>query len=213
MTEWGATRPILYGAAYSVYARIARLALLEKDVDHDHVEVDIFAKEGLPNGYLERHPFGRIPAFSHGKVDLYETGAITRYVDEAFPGVALQPAHPPARARMNQLISVTDNYLYRPLVWGVYVPCVEKGGDTGEAAIAEATAKARHCLQVIESGMGVWLAGDELTLADLYAAPMIAYGLMTDQGRDMLSACARLGQWWQRISARPSMVATRFAKE
>ena len=208
------TRPVLYGAAYSVYVRIVRLALLEKRIAHDLVEIDIFAESGQAADYLKRHPFGRIPAFSDGSLDLYETGAIARYVDEAFPGAKLQPNEPAKRAHMNQLVSVLDNYLYRPLVWGVYVTCVEKSGDTGEEAIAAAVEKARHCLGVIESGMeGAWLAGEELTLADLYAAPMIAYGLMTDQGQRMLAERPCLAAWWKRLSARPSMAATRFSKE
>ena len=47
---------------------------------------------------MERHPFGRIPAFEHERFDLYEAGAITCYVDEAFPGPVLQPGEPRRRA-------------------------------------------------------------------------------------------------------------------
>lgn len=208
------TRPILYGAAYSVYVRIVRLVLLEKEIAHDLVEIDIFADSGPPADYLKRQPFGRIPAFSHNGLDLYETSAIARYVDEAFSGPKLQPDDPAKRARMNQIISVLDNYLYRPLVWGVYVPVIEKGGENSEGAIADSVAKSRHCLSVIESGIGgEYLAGETLTLADLYAAPMIAYGLMTDQGQATLAERPQLAAWWKRLSARPSMVATRFSKE
>ncbi len=53
-------RPQLYGADYSVYVRIARLALLEKGVAHDLVPVDIFAEGGKPVSHLARHPFGKI---------------------------------------------------------------------------------------------------------------------------------------------------------
>ena len=41
--------------------------------------------------YLKRHPFGRVPAFEHGDFALYETQAILRYLDAAFPEPALQP--------------------------------------------------------------------------------------------------------------------------
>jgi glutathione S-transferase len=34
---------------------------------------------------MTRHPFGKIPAFEHAGFRLYEAGAITRYVDGAFP--------------------------------------------------------------------------------------------------------------------------------
>ncbi len=66
------TRPRLFGADYSVYVRIARLALTEKGVDYELVPVDIFAAGGPPAGYLERQPFGKIPAFEHGDFRLFE---------------------------------------------------------------------------------------------------------------------------------------------
>ncbi|TIU67935.1 MAG: glutathione S-transferase family protein, partial [Mesorhizobium sp.] len=59
------SKPILYGADYSVYVRIARLALEEKGIGYDLVPVDVFAPEGVAAWYLEHHPFGRIPAFEH----------------------------------------------------------------------------------------------------------------------------------------------------
>jgi len=207
-------KPVLYGAAYSVYVRIVRLALMEKGVGHDLVEVDIFAEGGPPADHSDRHPFGRIPAFRHGDLRIYETGAIARYVDEGFPGPALQPVDAAARARMNQVVSVLDNYLYRPLVWGVYVPRSEVASACDEVAIGVAAAKARHCLGIVEAGMtGDWLAGDRLTLADLYAAPMIAYGLLTVEGREMLAGLPRLAAWWQRVNSRPAMAASRFSQE
>jgi glutathione S-transferase len=77
------------------------------------VPIDIFTVAGPSAEHLTRHPFGKIPAFEHAGFRLYEAGAITRYVDEAFPGPPLQPAEPQARARMNQIISIADSYAYR----------------------------------------------------------------------------------------------------
>lgn len=203
------TTPILYGARYSVYVRAALMALQEKGVGFDLVEVDIFAAEGPPPGYLGRHPFGRIPAFEHDGFALYETAAITRYVDEAFPGPALQPADARGRARMTQVVGVLDSYAYRPLVWDIYVERVSKpraGRPSDEALIATALPRAGLCLDVLEGflGDGPWLAGDALSLADLHAAPVIDYFRMAPEGRDLLARHERLGAWWDRIAARPS---------
>ncbi|WP_321902870.1 glutathione S-transferase N-terminal domain-containing protein [Paraburkholderia tropica] len=65
--------PVLYGAAWSVYVRIARLALEEKQVTYDLVEVGVFAKTGVPPEHLNRHPFDRIPAFALGNFHLIFT--------------------------------------------------------------------------------------------------------------------------------------------
>ena len=109
---------VLHGYHYSVYNRIARLALAEKGVAYDRVEVNPFAD--TPTEYQALHPFGRVPTLVHDGFVLYETGAITRYVDRAFPGPALQPATPRALARMDQLIGIIDSYGYWPMVRQVF---------------------------------------------------------------------------------------------
>ena len=44
----------LYGAAWSVYVRIVRLAVEEKHVKYDLVEADVFAAEVVSNEHLTR---------------------------------------------------------------------------------------------------------------------------------------------------------------
>lgn len=206
--------PIVFGARYSVYTRIARLALEEKGLAYDLEDVDIFAPGGPPEGYLARQPFGRIPAFEHDGVRLYESGAISRYVDEAFTGPALQPAEARPRARMNQLISVLDSYAYRTLVWDVFVERVRaplQGRQPDETRIATALPRARTCLAVLDQaiGDGSWLVGPHITLADLHAYPMIALFRLAEEGADLMSDYAALEAWRARMTARPSIQATR----
>lgn len=206
------SRPRVFGADYSVYVRAVRLALAEKDIAYDLTSVDVFAKEGVPPDYLERQPFGRIPAFEYDGLKLYETGAITRFIDEAFDGPRLQPSDPRQRARANQIMSIADNYVYPILVWGIYVERMKpsKGGVADEVAISAALPRAETCLKVLEDlmGRGAWLAGEDLSLADLHVAPMFHYFLLTPEGRGMIQRHAILASWWARMAARPSMLAT-----
>jgi glutathione S-transferase len=208
----GAT-PIVYGESYSVYVRAVRMALDEKGVAYRLVPVDVFAPGGPPAEHFQRHPFGRIPAFEHAGFRLYEAGAITRYIDEAFPGPALQPADPPARARMTQVIGVMDSYFYRPLVWDIYVERVAKparGEAADEARIAAALPKAATCLAALSDllGEGPWFAGAALSLADLHAAPMFTPFRLTPESEELLRPHPSLDAWWRRASARPSFVRT-----
>lgn len=198
-------KPILYGADYSVYVRIVRMALIEKGVDHDLVPVDVFAAEGPPEWYGAFHPFGRIPAFAHGDLHLYETTAITRYVDEAFDGPSLQPAQAMARARMNQIIAMLDAYAYRPMVWDVAVERLEKSAPD-EALIASALEHADKALQALVAltASGPWLLGDQLTLADLHACPILGYFAKAPEGRAMLARHPAIETWWNRLADRQS---------
>ena len=110
---------VLHGYRYSVYLRIVRLALAEKGVAYERVEVNPFAPD-VPAAYLALHPFGRVPTLVHDDFVLYETGAITRYLDRGFAGPTLQPRSPRALARMDQIIGVVDSYGYWPLVRQVF---------------------------------------------------------------------------------------------
>ena len=212
------SEPVVFGAASSVYVRAVRLALAEKQVPYRLVEVDVFAEGGPPADYRCRHPFGRIPAFEHDGFRLYEAGAISRYVDEVFPGPPLQPDAPRSRARVNQIQSLLDSYAYRTPVWDVFVERVRlpaQGRQPDEARIAAALPRAETCLQALVDlrGEGPWLAGPRLTLADLHATPMFAYFALAPEGARLLARQAGLERWWAAMSGRPSMSATRSPLE
>ena len=211
--------PTVFGAASSVYVRTVRLTLAEKGVEYRLDEIDVFAPGGPPPSYLEhRHPFGRIPAFEHDGFRLYETGAITRYVDAAFAGPRLQPTDPRACARMDQIISLLDNYAYRTLVWDIFVERVRasaQGRQSDEARIAAALPKAELCLRALVDLMGEspYLVGRELTLADLHAAPMFIYFRMAAEGAALMRQMPALDAWLTEIDRRASIAATRSPLE
>ena len=184
--------------------------LEEKAVAYSLNEVEIFGSGGVPPEYLARHPFGRIPALEHDGFRLYETSAITRYVDEAFPGVQLQPHEPRARARMNQVIGVLDAYAYKPMVWGVFVERItvpRAGGASNEATIAEAMATARVCLRALDEivACAPFLLGANITLADLHAFPILKYFSLTREGRELISTHTPLNEWLRMMERRPSV--------
>jgi glutathione S-transferase len=208
--------PVVFGARYSTYTRSLLLTLAEKGVAYRLEEVDIFL--GATPDYLARQPFGRIPALEHDGFRLYETGAMLRYVDEAFPGPALQPAAVRERARMNQMLGILDSYAYRTLVWDIYVERSE--GRAGkrpadEAKIAAAAVKAETCLAALARlmGAGPYLLGADLTLADLHAVPILAYFRLTPEGTRLTHAASPIGRWWAGMAARESVRATRFEPE
>ena len=206
------TDPVhLHGYRYSVYTRIARLALLAKKVEHETVEVDPFAE--LPEAYLELHPFGRVPALTHGAFELFETGAITRYVDRAFEGPLLQPERAAALARMDQVIAVIDSYAYWPMVRQVASHAFFRpsfGEESSRAEIDAGLEASRKILPFLDrvAGEGEVLTGRALTLADCHLAPMIDYFVRAEEGKAALSAHPALQQWWDRVSGLDILKAT-----
>lgn len=203
---------VLHGYHYSVYNRIARLALAEKGVAYERAEVNPF-DPAMPAEYLKLHPFGRVPTLVHDGFVLYETGAITRYVDRAFPGPALQPSDPHALARMDQLIGVIDSYSYWPMVRQVFSHRVFRGAagrPVDEVEVAQGLAASAKVLAALEAlaSAEAFLVGPDLSLADLHVGAMVAYFTLAPEGAALLVGYPRLAVWWATVSRRASFALT-----
>lgn len=203
---------VLHGYHFSVYLRIVRLALAEKAVSYERVEVNPFLPE-IPAAYLALHPFGRVPTLEHDGFVLYETAAITRYVDRSFAGPALQPNQPRALARMDQIIAVVDAYGYWPMVrqvfsHGFFRPASGKPGDGVEVERGlDGAAKALRALEALAAS-DAFLVGPALSLADLHLGAMMAYFTAVPAGADLLADHPRLAAWWAHVRRRPSFAVT-----
>jgi glutathione S-transferase len=203
----------VYGAPYSTYVRSVRLALEEKGVPYELVDVDILSEQGAPEEHYTRQPFGKIPAFEHAGFPLYETTAINHYIEEAFDGPNLMPSDPRTRARANQIISVLDSQGYRACVWDVFVERAfvpSQGGESNEETVAKGLAMAETCMTALETlmGDGPYLAGPEVSLADVHAYPIFRYFNMTPDGSEAFKRHPKLCAWWEAMSGRPSVAAT-----
>lgn len=199
----------LHGMDFSVYVRIARLALAEKGIDYRLVALNPFA-ENPPDPNRDLHPFGKMPVFMHGKTRIFETQAIIRYLDEAFDGPHLQPSAALDRARQNQIIGICDSYLYRALVWGLFVEVLRKpveGDETDPAVVAASLKTTDTAFSVIES----LLAGDGsdgISLAELYLVPILDYGLRVPAASRLAMAYPRLRALWNHMRERSSVRET-----
>jgi glutathione S-transferase len=197
---------VLHGYRYSVYLRIVRLVLAEKGVPYERVEVNPFAPD-VPASYLALHPFGRVPALVHDGFALYETGAITRYIDRAFGGPALQPTEPHALARMDQIIGIVDSYGYWPMVRQVFSHGVFRR-RTGQPVDASEIARGLAASAKVLAALEPLVADDGVSLADLHLGAMTAYFVLASEGATVLRQYPRLAAWWARLSARPSFANT-----
>ena len=198
----------IYGPVMSTHVRTVRLTCAEKGVSHVVEEVDFRAES-----YRALHPFNRVPAMRHGDFVLFESGAIGRYVDRAFPGPALQPKDVKELARMDQWMSAISDYCYQAMIrecviQRVLVPM--RGGKTDEAMVKAAWPKIDYHLSVIENTLGKqqFLAGAALSLADLTLMPIIFYVKVQPEGGPLLAKHKGVSAWFDRLAARPSFGAT-----
>jgi len=168
--------------------------------------------------HLALHPFGRIPVLEHDDFRLYETQAILRYLDRVLAEPALTPADPRVAARMDQVMNVSDWYLFQGVgsVIGFQRVVGPKlmGLTPDEAVIAAAMPKARAVFAELARLLGdqPFFAGDALSLADIHVAPQIEFFTLTPEWAELGLPHANLVDWLRRMQARRSFAATTWER-
>ena len=186
----------ILGFAPSTYVRTARLVCEEKGIEHSLVPLE-FQQES----HRALHPYLRMPAMRHGDIVLFETLAIAVYLNEEFPGPDLEAGTAMGRARMFQWISAANDYFYADIV----VPLAT--AETPDSGVAEV---ARSLLQPVDRTLAAWpyLAGDELSLADLFVLPMLFYAEQALDDAQLFAPLPDLFDWLDRLRKRPGVANT-----
>ncbi|KAG6836033.1 hypothetical protein H0H93_012123, partial [Arthromyces matolae] len=162
----------LYGHPHSSCTHRVAIVLHEKQVPFEFILVDIVkGSDHKSPGYLEKQPFGQIPLLDDDGFLLYESRAICRYIATKYAdqGTSLIPTDPKARALFEQAASIEQsnfNTFAAQAVW-YNLPY--------DAAAFEAeTKKLDAKLDIYDKILSKqkYLAGNELTLADLFHLPL-----------------------------------------
>lgn len=195
---------VLYGLPPSTYVRTVLMTLEEKAVPYRLEQPDFRSAD-----YKSLHPFNRIPAFRHGDFKLFETLAIAVYIDEIFDGPRLQPEKASGKALMLQWISATNDYLYDSILRACIAERFIKpmqGQAPDEEAIARAKPTLAAHLDILDRALSStpYLAGDTVSLADLFLAPIVFYLSNTPEGRELLPARSAVQGWHEKIAASES---------
>jgi len=201
----------LWGFNGSTYVRTVKMLLAEKGVtDINQVPLNVLEGEPKSAAHLERHPFGKVPVLDHDGIRILETSAITRYLNDVLPGPSLIPVSPKDRARMDMVIGLIDSYGYGALLGGVaaYHLFPDFVGGKNEAAREAGIETGKKVLEFAmqTKGTSAFIAG-ELSLADLYLAP-IAFYLSLTPDRDVVFNVPGFAAWWASIQALPSYQST-----
>jgi len=177
----------LLGDPRSTHVRTARMGLAEKGVKYTLEPHDPHTPQ-----ILAVHPFGRIPAFRDGEIELFETSAILRYVEEAFEGPSLLPNGVSDRARCEQWVSAANSYL-RDAMLERYVEQYffpkREDGQPDRVVIDAALKDIASQLAVLDRAYGGrdFLVGGGVSMADLFLAPMLAYVEAMPEGEELLA--------------------------
>ncbi|KAG2109405.1 glutathione S-transferase [Suillus discolor] len=205
----------LYGApAVSTCTRLVALICKEKNIPYEVIQVNMAKGEHKAASFTAIQPFGEVPYIDDDGFILYESRAIARYLIKKYPnqGTPLIPSDPKAQALFEQAASVEvfnfTNFV-QPIVFEkVFKP--RFGLQPNEERVGEALKTLQEKLDVYEVILSKqkYLAGDFLTLADLFHLP---YGTVfyTNGFAEVFDSRPNLARWWKDISNRPAWLAVK----
>ena len=114
---------------------------------------------------------------------------------------------------MNQWISSVIDYIYPAMIRNYVLEYVFPSGSDGNPdrqKIDAAMEDVRRFLGIIDETLSgnQYLAGDELSLADFFLAPIIFYVSNMQEGKEAVGDAPSVQAWHQRIANRSSYQAT-----
>jgi len=209
----GPVRIQLYGIPPSTYTRIVALIAKERNIPYEFVPVNLVTGEQKQPAHLAHHPFGQVPYITQDDgFELYESRAIGRYLATLGSGPELIPTEPKARAKFEQAASI-EHAQFDPIASDILFERMIKqyiGLTTNEERVKELIPQLESKLDGYEAILGrqKYLAGDEVTLADLFHLPL-GNCIFEDLGLGSLEKRPNIQRWWKDISSRPSWQAVK----
>ena len=197
----------LYTFPPSTNSRKVRIALLEKGLEFQRINVDLSKREQKNPEYLKIHPFGQVPALDDEGFIIYDSTVINEYLEDEYPYPSLMPKDSEGRARARLMEDFRDTHFNVSCVHimqEMRKPEGERDGqriDNARAAIIQAFDRIETELNGNEYLAGSFSLADIAFMANLELLERFA--IPVDSGKYSQTAA-----WINRLKARPSFSAS-----
>ncbi|MCJ1399391.1 Glutathione S-transferase hmp2 [Xylographa trunciseda] len=167
----------LYGSAMSL-ARVL-VTILEMDLPYEHILIDIAKGDHKSEAYMMLQPFGKVPALEDDGFLIFESRAICKYLarQKYTSGRKLIPEDDnKAYSLFEQACSVEQSYFVaasETIGTELVIKKMKGLGPPDKARVAQAEADLDEVFAYYAKILAeqAYLAGDELTLVDLFNLP------------------------------------------
>jgi glutathione S-transferase len=196
----------LYASPASSFARKIRVMLIEKNVTHEVIMMNLWE----PNDYQTINPIGKVPAL---KLDddrvVINSPLIADYVDGKYPTPRFIPADPDGRLEVRRWEAVADGMMDAVAVT-LYENRFHDEAARSQAYLARLRGKIDAGLSALDGLLGnrTWLVGDSMTLADLAICCHIGFLAVRMPHLFPQERFANLARLWKAMEARDSMKKT-----
>jgi glutathione S-transferase len=197
----------LYTFPPSTNSRKVRIALLEKGLEFERINVDLTKREQKNPEYLKIHPFGQVPALDDEGFVIYDSTVINEYLEDEYPYPSLMPADSEGRARARLLEDFRDTH-FNPYCVHIMYENRKSEAERDAQRVDNAKTQIAACFGRIETELEGkdYLAGS-FSLADIAFMANLdlldRFGIAVDPTKFKNTAA-----WIARLKARPSFTAS-----
>lgn len=183
------------------YVQRAVIALKEKGVPFDRVDIDLASK---PDWFLKLSPLGKVPVLvltnEQGEVALFESNVICEYIEETQGGAKLHPADALKRAEHRAWMEFGSAILGD--LWGLETTTDPATFESKRKALAAKFARVEGAL-----GAGPYFAGGAFSLVDAVFAPIFRYFDVFDELTELgiFGDLPKVRTWRAELAKRPSV--------
>ena len=190
----------------STYSRRVRIALIEKGLAAETVDVDMAAGEHRQPAYQALNPYGRVPTLEEDGFLLYESTAILDYLEATHPTPPLVPPDARGRALVAMHTKLCDIQLARQTGIIIFPKRFLPKERWDEAAMAQAKKEIEKHLAIVERQIGgrEWMVGDRYSLVEVCYTPFVEFFPLME-----ITPPPAVAAWTLRMLERPSARETK----
>ena len=197
----------LYTFPPSTNSRKVRIALLEKGLEFERINIDLTKREQKNPEYLQIHPLGQIPALDDEGFIVNDSTIINEYLEDEYPYPSLLPKDSEGRARARMLEDFRDSHFnpfFVHIIHEMRKPEGERDAariDKAKAEITKAFDRTEKELKGKEYLVGTFSLADAAFMSNLEL--LDHFGIPVDAAKYPNTVA-----WIARLKARPSYAAS-----
>ena len=193
---------------FSTYSRRVRIALIEKKIEAQLIELDMARGAHRAPDYLGLNPYGRVPTIEDDGFVLYESTAILEYLEATHPTPALRPADARGAAHVAMHVKLCDIQLARQTGIIIFPKRFLPKERWDEAAMAQAKKEIEKHLAIVEQQLAgkEWMVGERYSLVEVCYTPFVEFFALME-----ITPPPAVAAWTARMLGRPSARETKPA--
>lgn len=193
-----AARPTLISHKLCPYVQRAVIALTEKGVAFERIDIDLANK---PDWFVAISPLGKTPVLQIGDRAIFESAVILEYLEETEPK-PLHPVDPLTRAEHRAWIEFGSAVLND--IAGFYAAPDEAAFKTRILQLER-----RFAWLEVRVAASPWFDGESFSLVDAAFGPVFRYFDVFDEiaSFGILAGKPKLARWRKALASRPSALS------